>query len=275
MKRISLGLILMAMFLCGCGQDQYAIERDYWRVNKQAQAIFKNPVATPANEVERVVALLNKFASSHENNTLAVRAEFSIGKIYLAKAMHDRAREQFDAIIKKYAESAAVVSESMFFIGSSYQLQDNADAAVAQYRKIMSKFPLSPRGLLMPKYIAQYYASRHEPVKMQEAYKQAISHYESLAQKNMKSSLALRSYTLIAECYAGLKDWKQSIAALETIISNFRDRGQMDAVLLNIAVIYRRELNDAVKANETLERLLKDYPESRYAKTAQELLKKK
>jgi len=48
----------------------------------------------------------------------------------------------------------------------------------------------------------------------------------------------------------------------------------MDGVLLNIAVIYRRELRDTQKAKETLQRLLNDYPDSRYAKAAQELLKR-
>lgn len=274
MKRALLCILFAAILLSGCGQDQYAIERDFWRVNRQAQAIFKNPVATPLNEVDRVVNLLKQFASAHEKNVLAVRAEFTIGKLYLAKGMYDQARAQFEAVSKKYAQSAAVVSEAMYLTGSAYQLQNNADAAVAQFRKVMAKYPLSPRGLQMPKYVAMYYASRHEPVKMQEAYKEAIAHYEGLAQKDMKSALALRAYALIAECYGGLRDWNKSIAALETIIENFKDRAPMDGVLLNIAVIYRRELRDTAKFKGTLARLLRDYPASRYAKAAQEMLKK-
>ncbi|MFA5101234.1 MAG: tetratricopeptide repeat protein [Candidatus Omnitrophota bacterium] len=274
MKRSLFCLIVAVACLSGCMQDQYAIERDYWKVNKQAQAVFKNPVATPSNEVERVVTLLENFAAKYPQNTLAVRAHFMVGKIYLAKSMHNEAREKFASIAKEYSQSAIVVSEAIFLTGSAYQLQNNADAAIAQYRMIISKYPLSPRGLQMPKYIAQYYASRHEPMKMQDAYKEAISHYEGLAQKDMQSALAVRAYSLIAECYGGLKDWNNSIAALETIISNFRDRAPMDGVLLNIAVIYRRELRDTQKAKETLQRLLNDYPDSRYAKAAQELLKR-
>lgn len=274
MKRVFLCILFTMILLPGCGQDQYAIERDYWRVNRQAQAVFKNPVATPMNEVDRVVNLLRKFASAHEKNVLAVRAEFTIGKVYLAKGMYDQARGQFEAVSKKYAQSAAVVSEAIFLTGSAYQMQDNADAAIAQFRKVIAKYPLSPRGLQMPKYIALYYASRHEPLKMQEAYKEAIAHYEGLAKKDMKSALALRAYTLIAECYGGLRDWNKSISALETIIENFKDKAPMDGVLLNIAVIYLRELQDKARFRETLARLLKDYPSSRYARAAQEMLKK-
>lgn len=267
-------MILCAVFLSGCGRDQYSIERDYWKVNRQAQFVLKNPVATPPNEIQRVVSLLSNFAAGHEKNTLAVRAEFLIGRIYLAKGMYDQARGQYNAIASKYSKSAAVVSEALFFTGSSYQLQNNEDAAIAQYRQIIDKYPLSPRGLQMPIYIAKYYSGSHEPVKMQEAYRAAIAHYESLAQKDAKSALALRACTLVAECYAGLKDWHQAIAALETIVTNFKDRGAVDGVLLNIAVIYQRELRDPPKAKEVLARLIKDYPDSKYANAARELLKK-
>jgi TolA-binding protein len=274
MKRTLLVLIIAGLLLSGCANDQYSIEREYWKVNRRAQAIFKNPVGTPPNERERAVEVLNKFITSHKDNILAVRAEFTIGRIYLVTGLYDEARKQFNSISAKYAKSATIVSESIFSIGSSYQLQKNTDDAVAQYKTIISRFPLSPRGLQMPIYIAQYYASLHDPVKMQESYKEAINQYQSLAQKDMKSALALRSYTLIAECYAGLKDWQKSIGALETIVTNFKDRASMDGVLLNIAVIYRRELRDQEKAKAVLMRLIKEYPDSRYAKAAQELLKK-
>jgi TolA-binding protein len=274
MKRTLYVLIIAGLFLSGCANDQYSIEREYWKVNRQAQAIFKNPVATPPNERDRAIAVIRNFIASHPNNILAVRAEFTIGRIYLVTGLYDEARKQFNSISAKYAKSATIVSESIFSIGSSYQLQKNTEDAVAQYKTIISRFPLSPRGLQMPIYIAQYYAGLHDPVKMQESYKEAITQYQKLAQKDMKSALALRSYTLIAECYAGLKDWQKSIDSLEMIVTNFKDRASMDGVLLNIAVIYRRELRDMDKAKDVLMRLIKEYPDSRYAKAAQELLKK-
>jgi TolA-binding protein len=274
MRKVLLVAVVLSFVLSGCGSDQYMIERDYWKVNKQAQAVFKNPVATPPKKIEHVVAVLNKFIAGHPKNVLAVRADFTIAKVYLAKGMYERARSHLKTMAKKYAVSAAIVSETIFLTGSSYQLQNNPDAAIAQYRAIISKYPLSPRGLQMPIYIAQVYASRHEPVNMQQAYKDAIVHYESLAQKDMKSALALRAYMLVAECYGGMKDWPQSIAALEKIIANFKDRASMDGVLMNIAIVYYRELQDKEKGKAVLSRLVKDYPASRYAKAAQELLRK-
>ena len=48
----------------------------------------------------------------------------------------------------------------------------------------------------------------------------------------------------------------------------------MDTVMLDMALIYQRELKDNVKAKETLEMLIKDYPKSRLVKLANDLLKK-
>jgi len=101
MKKALFCLLLVMFALSGCGNsDQYAIERDFWKVNKQAQAILKNPLATPLNEVERVVSSLQKFSDEHRENILAVRADLLIGKIYLAKGMYEQARAQFENVSK-------------------------------------------------------------------------------------------------------------------------------------------------------------------------------
>jgi TolA-binding protein len=273
MKRTLLAFILVTCILSGCGQDQYAVERDYWKVNQKVQAIFKNPLATPPNEVERVVALLNKFTTKYPQNTLAVRAGLSIGKLYMVIGQQEQARTQFADMTRKYGKSSSVVSECLFLTGKSYQLQDDAESAINQYRKIIAKYPLSQRGLQMPLYIAQYYGASKDEPKMRDAYTDAVAHYESLAQKDMKSALAFRAYTLVAECYAGLKDWPQAIATLETIETNFKTHAPMAGVLMNIAIIYHRELHDKRMARATLQRIIDEYPKSKYVKAAKDLLK--
>ncbi len=274
MKRSLLVLVFAGLLISGCANDQYNVEREYWKINKQAMDIFINPVATPEIERNRVIGLLSKFAGAHPKSMLAVRAEFTVGRIYLVSNMFDKARAQFNSIAAKYPKSTTIVTEAMFLTGGAYQAEKKSGSAVEQFRAIFGKYPLSPRGFQMPIYIAQYYASIHEPVKMQEAFRSAIDQYQNLAQKDMKSAVALRSYMLIADCYAGLKDWNQAITALETIIANFKDKAPMDGVLMNIAVIYQRELKDNASAKAVFARLVKDYPKSRYAKAAAEFMKK-
>jgi len=272
MKRIILFFVCISLLASGCVKDQYAVERDYWRLSKQVQAIFRNPVATPTNELNRVVALLNKFAVANSGNMLAAQAEFSIGRLYLVKSLYGYARSQFAQIAKKYHKSVLIVSECVFLTGRSYQLEGNKDAAISEFSKLMRESPLTPRGMQMPVYIAQYYQSRHEPEKAQEAFGQAVAHYQRLAEKNPSSKAALQSYSAIANCYSAMRDWNGVVQTLETVAEKFKGKVPLDGVYFNLAVIYKEKLHDAVKARLTFERLLNEYPKSRFTKVAKKLI---
>ena len=58
-KSVFLSILLGALIFSGCANDDYAIEKKYWQIKKQASNIVANPHATPPNELERVVGALN------------------------------------------------------------------------------------------------------------------------------------------------------------------------------------------------------------------------
>ena len=107
-----------------------------------------------------------------------------------------------------------------------------------------------------------------------EAYKQAIAHYASLAREYPLSPLALRLKILIVQCYGELKDWKAVVNTFDNVLAEYKGRVQLDGILLNLAMVYDREFKDKVKAKETLEKLIRDYPNSRILPLAKSLLKK-
>jgi len=275
MKRVFFTLILSCLFavLAGCGNDQYAIEKQYWQAQKQAEKIFKNPHATPPRELERVVKLLNRFIEKHPKTNLALDAEFNIARLYIVKEEYDKARTQLRTILNKYAKSEAICSEAVFLIGNSYEIEDKWNLALEQYKKIMQVYPITLRGLDIPIYIAQHYKVKYQPDKMVSALEETIGHYRTLASRYPKSPLSLKAHTLVAECYIALKDWPNAISSFNTVIDNYKDKVKMDGILLDIAIIYNRELKDKVKTKETLEKLIKEYPKSQFVKTAQALLK--
>lgn len=49
MKRISFlaAIGFIALQLCGCANDQYAIEKEYWKIHKQSESIFAMPNQLP------------------------------------------------------------------------------------------------------------------------------------------------------------------------------------------------------------------------------------
>ena len=275
-SRWSIVLICLVIFLAGCGNDQYAVERDYWRLQKQTGKIFKNPNASPPSELERVVKLLNDFARRHSDTNFAnfaLDAEFNIARLYLVKEEYDKARAYLKTLLDKYKESKGVSAEIIYLLGNSFEIQEKWNLALEQYKKILQQYPTTLRGLNIPIYIAQYYKVKYQPDKMIAAFKEAITHYQALANKYPNSVLGFQSNVLVSQCYMALKDWQQAINSLNSVIDKYKDKINPDGIMMDIALIYNRELKDNVKAKETLGKLIKEYPQSRLVKTATALLK--
>ncbi|HTY44982.1 MAG TPA: tetratricopeptide repeat protein [Patescibacteria group bacterium] len=267
-------LVIFAALLAGCTNDQYAIEKQFWYAQKQADTIFANPHATPPNELQRVIGVLGRFAQRYPETPLSLEAEFTIARLCLATKEYDAGRKQLQRIMEKYSKNTAICSEAVFLYGNSYELQDKWPLALEQYQKIIHEYQFTPRGISMPMYIAEHYKVKFEPEKMRQALQDAISHYQTLAIRFPNSQLSFTAHTLIAQCYMGLQDWQNAIGALDTVINRYRTKAPVDEFIVNKAVIYSRELNDKATAKEILQQFIKDYPRSGLIATAKQLLKK-
>ncbi len=270
---ITIIFISVSLVLTGCGNDQYAIERQYWSLQRQAEKIFKNPHASPPNELEATVKSLADFAKKHPNSPLSIDAEFDVARLYIAKKEFEQARGELKRILDKYSRSEAICVEALFLMGNTYELQDQWNFALQQYKKIMREYPVTRRGLDIPVYIAQHYKAKYQPDKMVAALQEAVVHYRALAIKFPDTPLALTTSTLVAECFIALKDWQAAVDTFDNIIANYKNKAVMDNILLNMAIIYQRELKNEAKAKETLERLINEYPKSALVKEAGILLK--
>ncbi|MFC1646250.1 tetratricopeptide repeat protein [Candidatus Omnitrophota bacterium] len=277
-KKISVLLVLVFLIGtlsgCGSGNDQYAIERKFWYAQRQANNIIEHPFASPPQELERTVSVLKKFSNENPENPLAVRSEFLIGRLYMAKGMYDKTRDQFSQIIAKYRREDSLCSEALFYIGNSYEIDNKWNSALQQYRRIMKKYPLTQKGLDAPIYIARYYEEKHNTEKMNSAYKEAIAYYDSLAERYPDTIFGFMVSNLKAKCYVALKEWESAVRAFNVVIQGYRYKGQfaMDQILINIALIYDRQLKDKDRAKRALEKLINEYPKSRFISSATEML---
>jgi len=274
MKKIIVSLIFIVItaVLSGCADDQYAIERRYWRIQKQAMKIFKNPKATPSAQLSAVVQSMLDFSNKHPKSPLSVDAGFDIVRLYIVKDEYVEARAAAKRLIDKHLDSELVCVEATFLTGNAYEQQGKWDQALEQYRLIMRKYPATRRGLDIPIYIAQYYKKKFQPEKMVVALQGAVEHYRSVALRYPNTPLALTGHNLVGECYLALKEWQNAVDTFESVIHNYKDKAVMDNIMLNMALIYQRELKDEAKAVETLQRLIREYPKSRLVKQATALL---
>ncbi len=270
---ISLSLVIV--FLSGCANDYYVIEKKYYRIKKEASKIYNNPFGSPPKELERAVGLFKNFSQKYPNNNLSLDAEFEIARLYAVKEEYGKARSQLKAIINKYPDAKSILVEAMFLTGNTYQAQDNWNAALEQYKKIMRQYPTTTKGLRMPMYIASYYKFKHQPDKMISAYQEAATHYKSLKSDKNNPLLNYILTGLSARCYIELKDWENALSTYNAMLDEHMGKTKlnMDTVLLEMAFIYSKELKQKDKAKEMLSLLLKHYPRSRYRNVTERLLK--
>ncbi|MFH1414325.1 MAG: tetratricopeptide repeat protein [Candidatus Omnitrophota bacterium] len=265
--------IFIILSFYGCSVDQYAIEKEYWRIQKGAEAIFKNPYATPPFEFQRIVKSLDEFSNKYPDNSLSVDAKFKIARLYLLKKQYAEARSRIEQVMDFYQDSEAVQSQALFLIGSSYELEEEWGLALKQYRRIIKEYPLTIKGFDMPLYIAHHYKLKQQPQKMISEYNNAIRHYTVLAEEYQDSALGFRAYDLVARCYIALGQWDKAIESFNKIIDIFKGEEGLDSVYLNIALIYRDKLKDIPRAKAVLKGMIRDYPKSKLKKTASKIIK--
>jgi TolA-binding protein len=273
MKKLIL-ITIAALIMTGCANDQYAIEKEYWQLTRQATKIFKNPAASPPNELEKVVKTLDKFVDDHPKNRLAVKAGFDIVMLYITKEEYTQARKYLDRMLINYSEFEPICAEAVFFKGFAYEKDGNWPAALEQYQKVMQKYALTSRGIAIPIYIAEKYKARYEPDKSIQAYRDAIVHYRTYANKYADSPLGFNLNMLVAQCHTSIKDWQGTIDTFNHMLTQYNGKLGLEEVMLNMAGIYAQQLNNKTKATEILNSLITQYPKSRYVKVSRDLIKR-
>ncbi|MDD5120929.1 MAG: tetratricopeptide repeat protein [Candidatus Omnitrophica bacterium] len=267
-------LIPVSLILSGCADDDYAIEKRYWRVKKQADKILANPHACPPNQLEKTVSALNSFSEKYPKSSLAVDAEFSIANLYIITKDYESGRAQLKKIIKKYEKSKELAAQSVFFIGNSYELEDKWPAALEQYKRILQNYPETVKGIEIPIYIAQHYKVKFEPDKMNAALQEAISHYKTMAARYPLTPMSYTMDMLVAQCYSEMKDWQSTINTLNAMLKTYNGKVSLEEIMLNLSAIYSQKLDNPAKAIEILNVLIKEYPKSRYVNPAKDIIKR-
>jgi TolA-binding protein len=260
------------MLLAGCGQDEYAMEREYYHVQKQASDIMTNPDAVPPLELKRVVEALQGFMTKYPGKKIALDAEFTIARMYAAVKDYDKAQDELIKIRKTYNKSDDVGAEAVFTRGVIYEDAKDWNAALEQYQFLTKSYPRTARGLEAPLYIAMRYKSKFQADKMMESLREAVTYYQGLAQQVPMSGLGFQARMMVAQCYSELKDWDSAVKTLEGMIQDFKGKVQTDRIMLDVASIYATQLKDPAKARAVLDQVIKDNPKAGSAKTAKAML---
>jgi tol-pal system protein YbgF len=102
-------------------------------------------------------------------------------------------------------------------------------------------------------------------------FKDAISSLQGFLMRYPSSPYVPSAHYWIGNAYYAQKDYKNAIAAQQVVVQRFADTPRAPEALLNIAAS-QQEMNQRTQARATLDRIVKDYPDSESAKVAKERL---
>ena len=137
----------------------------------------------------------------------------------------------------------------------------------------MASFPLSAKSLDLPLYIIRHYKAAKQDGAAKSAVDEAVAYYLGLKskQKEDKGRFILQGLTVRAYVEGG--QWQDALDGLDKIARDYPKNSPEEALWMK-ALIYTNKMKDKLKAKEELQKIINEYPQSKLAKAAQELLKR-
>lgn len=266
-------LFLGVLLLTGCESRTFKAEREMWQANKAAMAIYRNPKSTPPMELKAAQDNYRAMMRKYPHSPLAIQSQINIGNLYMVIGDSEKARQEYTKLITDCDKRANLCAEAVFLIGNSYEVQNQWSAALTEYRKILSSYPLSSKSTEVPIYVIRYERRAGDPVALKRAVDEAVAHYYSLKSKIEGDKGGYFLQSLVARAYIEAGQWQDALDSLDKLVRDFPTNHPEQAVWLK-ALIYGMNLKDKEKAKEELRRIIKEYPQAKLAKQAEALLKK-
>lgn len=222
-------------------------------------------------------------ASSDENL-------FKLGEKYLKKDP-EKARLYLRQVIDSFPKSFYAQRAKLAIADSYFEKGDEGSMilAASEYREFISLFPLSPSAAYAQYKIGMtFYKKVLKPGRDQTKTRQALAEFKKVitnyplseeaksAQEKIKDSEEkLAEHTLgIGEVYYKMRAYKAAINRLIEILTNYPDYSKMDKVYFYLGDSYYR-WKKVAQSIPYFTKLISDFPQSKYAKKAQNRLKER
>jgi len=212
---------------------------------------------------------------------------FKLGEQFLKKDP-EKARLYLRQVIDSFPKSFYAQQAKLAIADSYFQKGDEGSMILAssEYREFISLFPYSPSAPYAQYQIAMtYYKKVLKPGRDQTKTTLALAEFKNVATNYPTSEQAklsqekildceerLAAHTLgIGEVYYKMKAFKAAISRLTDILTNYPNFSKMDKVYFFLGDSFYR-WNQKEQSIPYFTKLVSDFPQSKYAKKAQEKL---
>jgi tetratricopeptide (TPR) repeat protein len=269
-RSLIIGLALSSVFIFSGCSEQYKMERMVWHADQEAKPILINEGGVPSYEFNRVLGLYRKIIDAKPGSGFALDAQFKIAKLYVADNSFDQAHLEYDAIIDNYKDNKELVANALFLKAQSYEVEKKWPEALKLFEQIKEKYPKTAKALSVPMYIARYYMENEDTVAAVKAYQSGITYYQKIVDTYPNTKASFLCENLIIRAYLEMSCWQDALNYIDSLDKKYKLGPD---TLMIMAQIYKEKLNDPIKAQAVYDRILKDFPDNKIAKSIKQLMK--
>lgn len=266
---IFLSIILIALYaglaVLGSG-GEYAAEKLFYRIMKNASRVSLNPDAAPPAQLAAIEGDLKALLKKYPDTKPARLGHIALIEFYITNKRFEDALSMIETANKAYGSDTDVLSTAQFLKGTIYEKEKRWDRALEEFNILKERYPASQLGMQIPIYIGKYYKSKGSYAEAREAYESAAAFYAKMEKQYSGKMLGYTSSILLIQTYLSLDDYKSAGETLENTLRSYASTLSFSQLMPQVENIYVKNLNEPAKAVEIYKHMLTVTKNSRMIK---------
>ncbi len=255
--------VLAAIFLVLSAinwRGSYDAERELWGLNRDLVKMSYQQESTPEYAVEKLADRYRAFIKTYPKSPFTMRAQFTMGNLYLFKKNYTKARAEFLKALSVYPKDKELMAETEAAVGKTYEYENNWPKAVAIYKQLSHDYPLTATGFGAPEYIARYYKANGLKNEANNAYEKAVLFYKNMAAKNPKSRIEYSALKMMAVCRLSQERWNDAVQDMYLLMMKYPSGLILEETLKGINEICITKLHNYDEAIGYYRQFINKYP---------------
>jgi len=272
--------LIAGAFLFSCNTDtmlqqQYNIEKIFFRAEKTASTVLINYRIAPVADYKKAIRLYHKVIRTTDQLddvsasllSIVQQSLLRIANLEMLREEPDKAKAAYKEILKRFPNDEIAV-KAQLALGSVEEGSFAYKEAIDSYSKLMPRLsniiePENPSGTLMnlPLRVAQISHLYNDPEAVKQALYKAERKYIQLMQKWPKSSAGLQAASYLATVYAQQEEWKKIENLIEKQLVIHTDSTIRPSILYSRGNLYHRRMNLPGRAMKDFRTLERNYPD--------------
>ncbi len=264
MKRfVIISLVLLTgvyALLTVLDSGEYKTERALWKINKKFGSLVKNRAPVTDYEFGQLKGQYENYVRRYHKSPLSVEGQIMLGNLYIYRKDFPAARTEFVKALPLSNGNQELMAKVEADIAQSYQYEGDWDQALAQYKAVNQRYPLTKTGFFVPMYVGRYYESKGMKAQANSAYEEAYQFYKNILTQYPKSSLAYESMNLMSLSRLSQGRYAEAVQGMEEWIMTYPRGYSLKEAIRTINTLCVTQLHDYAMAIKIYQRFIQRYP---------------